>query len=292
MIVANLGVHAAAARLVAELQRRGLADIDVLVNNAGFGDFAPFDSAEPTKLAEMIQLNVATLTELTRFFLPGMVARRHGWILLVGAVAGFAPGPGAAVYPSAEAQDLTQGFFASLLEHNSLGRATREKGRLRTFLLGSLQHFLANEYDRAQTLKRGGGKQIVSLDEHLVEAEAAVSAGGDSDADGGYDQAWAVTLARRAWERLHAAFIEEGKGDLLMELKPLVAGGSTTVPDQSEVAARLGLPIFTLRTRSASPPSSRKTATPTRKAWAMRGHRSNATGAILLRRTVKPCSAL
>ena len=88
----------------------------------------------------------------------------------------------------------------------------------------------------------------MSLDDHWVEAEAAVSAGGDSDADGGYDQAWAVTLARRAWERLQAAFAEEGKGDLLRDLKPLVAGGGATVPDQSEVAARLGLPISTLRT--------------------------------------------
>ena len=151
-------------------------------------------------------------------------------------------------HPSADAQDLTQAFFASLLEHKTLGRATREKGRLRTYLLGSLQHFLANEYDRAQTLKRGGGQRIVSLDDHLIEAEAAVNVGGDSDASGGYDQAWAVTLARRAWERLHAAFVEEGKGDLLIELKPLVVGGGTTPPDQSEVASRLGLPISTLRT--------------------------------------------
>ena len=151
-------------------------------------------------------------------------------------------------HPSADAQDLTQAFIVSLLEQKSLGRATREKGRLRTYLLGSLQHFLANEYDRAQTLKRGGGKQIVSLDDYLVEAEAAVSIGGDGDADGGYDQAWAVTLARRAWERLHAAFVEEGKAELLVELKPLVAGGGAIPPDQSEVAARLGLPISTLRT--------------------------------------------
>ena len=151
-------------------------------------------------------------------------------------------------HPSADAQDLSQAFFASLLKQKSLGRATREKGRLRTYLLGSLQHFLANEYDHSRTLKRGGGQQIVSLDDHLVEAEAAVSAGGDSDANGGYDQAWAVTLARRAWERLHAAFVEEGKAELLMELKPLVAGGGTAPPEQSEVATRLGLPISTLRT--------------------------------------------
>ena len=109
VIVANLGVYDAASRLVADLQRRGLAAIDVLVNNAGFGDFAPFDSAEPTKLAEMIQLNVATLTELTRFFLPGMIARRRGRVLLVGAVAGFAPGPGAAVYHATKAYVLSLG---------------------------------------------------------------------------------------------------------------------------------------------------------------------------------------
>ena len=109
VIVANLGVHDAASRLVANLQRRGLAAIDVLVNNAGFGDFASFDSAEPTKLAEMIQLNVATVTELTRLFLPGMMGRRHGRVLLVAAVAGFAPGPGAAVYHATKAYVLSLG---------------------------------------------------------------------------------------------------------------------------------------------------------------------------------------
>ena len=77
-------------------------------------------------------------------------------------------------HSSAEAQDLTQGFFAHLLERNTLSRADREKGRLRTFLLGSLQNFLANEYDRARALKRGGGRQIISLEEHLPEAEAAM----------------------------------------------------------------------------------------------------------------------
>jgi RNA polymerase sigma-70 factor (ECF subfamily) len=60
---------------------------------------------------------------------------------------------------SSDAQDLTQAFFVHLLEYNTLSRADREKGKLRTFLLGALQNFLANEYDRAQALKRGGGKQ-------------------------------------------------------------------------------------------------------------------------------------
>jgi DNA-directed RNA polymerase specialized sigma24 family protein len=59
-------------------------------------------------------------------------------------------------YSPSDAQDLVQGFFEHLLSHNTLSRADRDKGRLRTFLLGSLQNFLANEYDRTQALKRGG----------------------------------------------------------------------------------------------------------------------------------------
>ncbi len=109
VVVANLGVIDAASRLAAELERAGLAALDVLVNNAGFGDYASFASAEPTKLAEMIQLNVAALTELTRAFLPGMVARGRGRVLLVGALAGFAPGPGAAVYHATKAYVLSFG---------------------------------------------------------------------------------------------------------------------------------------------------------------------------------------
>ena len=109
VVAANLGVIDAASRLTSELQRRGLAQLDVLVNNAGFGDCASFVRAEPTKLNEMIQLNVAALTALTRACLPGMVARGRGRILLVADVAGFAPGPGAAVYHASKAYVLSLG---------------------------------------------------------------------------------------------------------------------------------------------------------------------------------------
>jgi hypothetical protein len=77
-------------------------------------------------------------------------------------------------HASPEAQDLVQGFFAHLLEKTTLSRADKEKGRLRTFLLGSLQNFLCNEYDRSRRLKRGGGHRIVSIDEYLPEAEASM----------------------------------------------------------------------------------------------------------------------
>ena len=67
-------------------------------------------------------------------------------------------------YSPPDAQDLVQGFFLRLLEQNDLSRADREKGKLRTYLLAALQNFLFNEYNRAHALKRGGGKQILSID--------------------------------------------------------------------------------------------------------------------------------
>jgi DNA-directed RNA polymerase specialized sigma24 family protein len=151
-------------------------------------------------------------------------------------------------YPSADAQDLVQSFFAYLLEQNTLSRADKERGRLRTFLLGSLQNFLFNEYDRARALKRGGGRQVVSIDEHLPEAEAAMLATSHLSDAGCYDLVWASNVVTRAWQNLQSAFVAEGKAEWLEELRPFVAGGNVTPPNQEEAAARLGVPIATLRT--------------------------------------------
>ena len=151
-------------------------------------------------------------------------------------------------YSSADAQDLVQGFFAHLLEQNTLARADQQKGRLRTFLLGSLQNFLFNEYDRARALKRGGGRQIVSIEEHLPEAEAAMLATAHLSDAACYDLVWASNIVARAWQSLENTFVAEGKAEWLEELRPFVAGGSVTPPNQEEAAARLGVPIATLRT--------------------------------------------
>jgi RNA polymerase sigma factor (sigma-70 family) len=151
-------------------------------------------------------------------------------------------------YSSADAQDLVQGFFAHLLEQNTLTSADQQKGRLRTFLLRSLQNFLYNEYDRARALKRGGGRQVVSIEEHLPEAEAAMLATAHLSDAGCYDLVWASTIVSRAWQNLHTAFVAEGKAEWLEELRPFVAGGSVTAPNQEKAAARLGVPIATLRT--------------------------------------------
>jgi DNA-directed RNA polymerase specialized sigma24 family protein len=151
-------------------------------------------------------------------------------------------------YPSADAQDLVQSFFACLLEQNTLSRADQEKGRLRTFLLTSLQNFLFNEYDRVRAAKRGGDRQIVSFEEHLPEAEAAMLATSHLSDAACYDLVWASNIVTRAWQRLQNDFVTEGKAEWLEELRPFVAGGSVTPPDQEGAAARLGVPIATLRT--------------------------------------------
>ncbi|HEY4639003.1 MAG TPA: sigma factor [Candidatus Udaeobacter sp.] len=148
----------------------------------------------------------------------------------------------------ADAQDLVQGFFAFLLEQNTLSRADRQKGRLRTFLLGSLENFLYNEYDRARAVKRGGGRQVLSIEEHLPEAEAAMLATVHLSDAGCYDLVWASNVVSRAWKNLETEFEIEGKAEWLQELRPFVAGGSATPPSQEEAATRLGVPIATLRT--------------------------------------------
>ena len=151
-------------------------------------------------------------------------------------------------HASPEAQDLVQGFFAHLLEKNTLSRADKEKGRLRTFLLGSLQNFLYNEYDHAHRLKRGGGHRIVSIDEYLPEAEASMMDVAHLSDSRGYDLAWASNIVKRAWHDLQNTFEAEGKAEWLEVLKPFVTGSGRTPPNQEEAAEKLGVPVATLRT--------------------------------------------
>jgi RNA polymerase sigma factor (sigma-70 family) len=151
-------------------------------------------------------------------------------------------------YSPADAQDLVQGFFVQLLEQDMLTRADQQKGRLRTFLLRSLEHFLINEHNRARALKRGGGGKMISIEEHLPEAEAAMLATSHLSEPGSYDVAWASGIVARAWQNLQNAFVAEGKAAWLEELRPFVTGGSVTPPNQEETAVRLGVPIATLRT--------------------------------------------
>ena len=151
-------------------------------------------------------------------------------------------------HPDSDAQDLTQGFFLHLLEKNILSQVDRERGRLRSFLLRALQNFLSNDYDRSQTLKRGGGLEIVPWHEHLAAAETAFGATSRFDETACYDYDWVATLVGRAWEQLQEEYRAAGKQALLEALEPFLLGGSTPTPRPEEVAERLGLPHSTLRT--------------------------------------------
>jgi DNA-directed RNA polymerase specialized sigma24 family protein len=151
-------------------------------------------------------------------------------------------------HASPEAQDLVQGFFAHLLAQNTLSRADQDKGRLRTFLLGSLQNFLFNEYDRTRALKRGGGRQFISIDEHLPEAEASMTDTAHLSDSRSYDLIWAANIVTRALQHLQSAFEAEGKAEWFGVLKPFISGGGQIPPNQEETAERLGVPIATLRT--------------------------------------------
>ena len=151
-------------------------------------------------------------------------------------------------YAPADAQDLVQAFFLHMLEKNTLERADREKGRLRTFLLTSLQNFLINEHEREKAIKRGGDRIILSLDQLLPEAEINMLASAHLDDVACYDLTWATSIVARCWQRLCEALEAEGKSQWLDELRPFLAGGTANPPNQEEIAVRIGVPIATLRT--------------------------------------------
>jgi len=150
-------------------------------------------------------------------------------------------------YAPADAQDTVQAFFEHLLEHNTLSRADQEKGRLRTFLLGSLQNFLLKQHERMRALKRGGAHQFVSFDELVPQAEAAMLATSHLSDANSYDVAWASSVVTRAWKNVRDRFAAEGKREWVDELRPFVAGGTGSPPNQQEVAKRLGTSVENFR---------------------------------------------
>jgi RNA polymerase sigma factor (sigma-70 family) len=148
-----------------------------------------------------------------------------------------------------DAQDLTQSFFAYVLEHKVYARADRQKGRFRSFLLASLKNFLADAADRERTLKRGGGQIFLPLhEERAQEAESLFQThSGMSNEDRLFDRSWADALVAAALERLSADYRREAKEQLFKELRIFIAGGAEPPPTYTELANRLGLTESTLR---------------------------------------------
>jgi RNA polymerase sigma-70 factor (ECF subfamily) len=138
-----------------------------------------------------------------------------------------------------DAQDLTQGFFCRLLEKQWLDAADREKGKLRSFLIMAFKHFMANEWRRAATQRRGGSVAFVPLDtSHAEDVFAAAPAPGLT-ADAAFDREWTLMLLERAIERVRAGFAEGGRAEDFDALKDCLMAERGDI-DYETVAARLG----------------------------------------------------
>lgn len=139
----------------------------------------------------------------------------------------------------ADAQDLTQDFFRLLLEKRWLADADRDKGRLRTFLLTALKHFLAKEWRRAQALRRGGGVACVPLDTVMAERRLAAEPVAAHGPDAAFDRQWALTLLDHTLKRLEGEFAAVGKSADFAVLKSCLPAARGTI-DYGQVAVEIG----------------------------------------------------
>lgn len=139
-----------------------------------------------------------------------------------------------------DAEDLTQAFFARFLAKNDLEGLRAERGRFRAFLLASLKHFLANEWDKSQRQKRGGGTAHLSLDWQTADTQFQVAATQEPSPDRAFDREWAVALLAKVIERLRAECEGEGRGKQFAELKVFLTAGKGTL-SHAEAARALGL---------------------------------------------------
>ena len=129
-----------------------------------------------------------------------------------------------------DAQDLTQEFFARLLERQSIACADPTRGRFRSFLLSSLDHFLAHEWQKVRAQKRGGGRQILSLDLAMAEQRYDLEPADTSSPDKLFDKHWAGALLEEVLNQLEAEFQQAGKAELFAALKQTLTGTRESQP--------------------------------------------------------------
>jgi len=149
-------------------------------------------------------------------------------------------------YSREDAEDLTQTFFARLLTHDSLSLADSSRGRFRCFLLAGLNHFLANEWNKARAEKRGGGRTHLSFDaatgERLYEREDSR----ELNPEQLYERSWALQFLDQVRARLRHKYAEAGKADRFDALERFLPGEEAP-PSYARAAAQLGVPEGTLK---------------------------------------------
>jgi len=139
-----------------------------------------------------------------------------------------------------DAEDLTQEFFARLLERDLLAAADPNRGRFRSFLLAAMNHFLNHEWEKGRTQKRGGGQPLLSLDAHAAEERFDAEPADRATPDQAFDRQWALALLDTVLTRLEAEYESAGKANLFAALRPTLAGSRETQP-YAELCARLNL---------------------------------------------------
>ena len=149
-------------------------------------------------------------------------------------------------YDRDRAEDFTQAFFASMLEKNYLGDADRERGRFRTFLLAAVKHFLANEWDKAHALKRGGGQVAVSIDPVEAEAWNVPEIVDRQTPESIFERRWALCLIEQVMAKLRAEFAGTGKAGYFDRLSLLLEGEPAATRYEA-LAAELGSSAGALR---------------------------------------------
>ncbi|MEM7305533.1 MAG: sigma-70 family RNA polymerase sigma factor [Planctomycetota bacterium] len=143
-------------------------------------------------------------------------------------------------YGEDEARDLTQAFFARLLERRDVASAAPEKGRFRSFLLTSLQHFLVNAEERERALKRGGGRAPLSIDANAADSRYGLEPTDEETPERAFERSWARSVLERTLERLHGEYEARGKEELFAALRPHLVAEDAGQP-HAALAAELGL---------------------------------------------------
>jgi len=139
-----------------------------------------------------------------------------------------------------DAQDLTQEFFARLIEHNWIARADRRRGRFRSFLLMAMKRFLSKEWDKVKTLKRGGQVRFVPLQLDTAETLYAREPADTCTPEQVFEKQWALVLLQSVLNRLREDYAQESKGALFHTLEPCLIGSREKQP-YAALAAELGM---------------------------------------------------
>jgi RNA polymerase sigma factor (sigma-70 family) len=144
-------------------------------------------------------------------------------------------------YSAEDAQDLTQAFFVSFIEKEGFASADRERGRFRSYLLGAMKHFLANEWHKGRTQKRGGKVQFIELDALNPEARYSGTSEQADNPELLFDREWATQIVFGAFRELRNEMVKAGKGELFEEIKYNLIGKDDSPRD--DIAERLNMSV-------------------------------------------------